>query len=131
MVLLTVLLDTHVFLWLTEEQESLSKRAREILDDQSAKLLLSAASLWEMSIKAGIGKLRSNPNTERLWKHALHELSISVLPVHTDHALGVLRLPPYHNDPFDRLLVSQCMVEKIPILSSDKLMRKYPIEVIW
>ena len=54
-----------------------------------------------------------------------------MLSVDADHALGVLRLPRYHNDPFDRLLVSQCIAEKIPILTSDKLLRKYPIDVIW
>jgi PIN domain nuclease of toxin-antitoxin system len=71
------------------------------------------------------------PDAETIVKKHLRQLGITVLPVQASHALRVMRLPFHHRDPFDRLLVAQCLEEGLPLLSSDKQLHKYEIEVIW
>lgn len=125
------LLDTHAFLWWVTDDPRLSEAAREFISDGQNELLFSAASGWEIAIKAHLGKVHLPENPERFLTDQLHRNDIEALSVRLGHALGVYGLPSHHRDPFDRLLVAQCAVERVPLLSADAVFERYPVEVIW
>jgi PIN domain nuclease of toxin-antitoxin system len=128
---LKVLLDTHAFLWWVRDDQRLSARAREILDDTGNELLFSVASGWEIAIKARLGKLRASEDLGAYLSTQLRDNAMRVLPIYLSHAVRVADLPIHHHDPFDRLLVAQAMVEELPLLSRDPIVSLYPVEVIW
>jgi PIN domain nuclease of toxin-antitoxin system len=125
------LLDTHVFVWWINDDPRLSTPAREVIASASVDLLFSSASAWEIAVKSALGKLEVRGDLVRFIPEQLERNQIRVLPVELDHALGVASLPHYHRDPFDRLLVSQCQLESIPLITGDELIRRYHVEVIW
>jgi len=125
------LLDTHAFLWWITDDDSLSNRAREIIRDGRNELFLSAASGWEIAIKAGIGRLDLQGEPEKLIPEQMLLNEIQGLPVQMSHALHVHALPEHHRDPFDRMLVAQCQLEEMPIITSDPQIAEYEIEVVW
>ncbi|MFZ5648401.1 MAG: type II toxin-antitoxin system VapC family toxin [Bacillota bacterium] len=125
------LLDTHTFLWWITDDSRLSSRVREIIGDGENKLFLSAASGWEMAIKAGIGKLELPGDLESFISEQLAVNAIESLPVQMIHALHVHALPDFHRDPFDRFLVAQARLENLPILTADPEIGRYPVETIW
>jgi PIN domain nuclease of toxin-antitoxin system len=126
-----LLLDTHAFVWMCTDPDSLGRRARAAILDRSNELVLSAASVWEMSIKVGLERLRLNaPLTELLAAQA-RENDLRLLDVRAEHALGVQTLPPHHRDPFDRLLISQCVIEGLELVSADRTLDAYEIRRIW
>ena len=126
-----VLLDTHVFLWWITDDPRLSARARSVIGDGGNRLFLSAASGWEMAIKAALGRLELPDHPERFIPQQLSLNAIEALPVTMGHALHVYSLPLHHRDPFDRLIIAQAQLEKLPILTSDAQIARYPVEVIW
>jgi PIN domain nuclease of toxin-antitoxin system len=126
-----VLLDTHVFLWWINDDPRLSGRAREVISDGGNDLLFSAASGWEIAIKAGFGKLKVSGDLGAYLTGQLSENSVQVLPVYLSHTLRVADLPHHHRDPFDRLLVAQALVEKLPLMSADPEISRYPVETVW
>ena len=126
-----VLLNTHVFLWWITDDPRLSPRAREIIADGRNRLFLSAASGWEIAIKAKLGRLQLPDEPEHFIPEQLELNAIEALPVQMVHALHVYRLPDHHRDPFDRLLVAQAPLEKLPILTADPQIARYPVKVIW
>lgn len=125
------LLDTHAFLWWITDDSRLSGRAREFISAGENELLFSAASGWEVAIKADLGKIELPEDPERFLTEQLHRNAVGVLPVNLGHAMGVYSLPDHHRDPFDRLLVAQCVSEGLPLLSRDTAFERYPVEVIW
>lgn len=125
------MVDTHAFMWWINEDARLSKDARGIFSNGKNELLFSAASGWEMAIKVGLGNLEITGELGPYLSAHLAENAIEVLPVSLRHAVAVADLPRHHRDPFDRLLVSQAMVEETPVLSADPLIARYSIEVIW
>ncbi len=125
------LLDTHTFLWFIMGSSKLSKKARELMEDASNARLLSIASLWEMAIKVSLGKLTLAEPFEVLIPQQLKLNGIELLNIKIEHMATVTVLPFYHRDPFDRLLIAQCMVERLPLLSADESMDNYPIKRIW
>ena len=127
-----VLLDTSVFLWCAAgELSRLSARAKRVVRDENNDLLLSAASLWEIALKVRAGKTRL-PEQAEFFYQQMAALGIrAVLPIDARHVFDLFRLPDIHRDPFDRLLVSQCRSEGIPLLSPVRMLRDYPVEVIW
>ena len=125
------LLDTHAFLWWITDDPRLSTRVREVIADGGKILYFSAASGWEIAIKAGLGRLRIPENLERFLTEELAQNAIQVLPVYLSHALRVYTLPPHHRDPFDRLLISQALLGKLPVLTADPQIAIYPVDVIW
>lgn len=125
------LLDTHAFLWWITDDSRLSGRAREFISAGENELLFSAASGWEVAIKADLGKIELPEDPERFLTEQLHRNAVGVLPVNLGHAMGVYSLPDHHRDPFDRLLVAQCVSERLPLLSRDTAFERYPVEVIW
>jgi len=124
------LLDTHTFLWAISGNQRLSRRAERIFVGPS-DLWLSVASVWEILIKAQIGKIPLPVPTGPYIVKKLADNQIEMLPVTLDHVLRVETLPMLHNDPFDRLLIAQSLEEGWPIVTSDPLFARYPVEVIW
>lgn len=125
-----ILLDTHCFLWMHSEPQRLSPRARRLLTDPGNELLLSAASAWEMAIKASLGKLRLPEPVADYVTSRMAEAGVQSLAVEHAHALRVATMPRHHGDPFDRLLAAQADVESLPILTSDRHFRDYGVRVL-
>ncbi|QQX92800.1 type II toxin-antitoxin system VapC family toxin (plasmid) [Gluconobacter sphaericus] len=120
-----LLLDTHLLLWAAGEPDRLSVRARSLMEDQDNALVFSAASLWEITIKAGLGRadFQIDPH---LLRRGLIENGYEELPVTGQHALAVGQLPDVHRDPFDRILVAQATVEGLLLVTHDLLVQAYP-----
>lgn len=128
-----LLLDTHAFLWAVTSPERLAPRARRAIENEVNEVHVSAASVWEIAIKARLGRLEE-PGIDDL-EHAIPEEierhAFQPLPVLVRHALRIASLLDVHRDPFDRLLVAQASVEDLVLVTSDAEMRKYPIETLW
>ncbi len=125
------LLDTHVFLWWIMDDESLTPYIRDFIADEGNDLFLSSASCWEIAIKAKIGRLKLRENPEKFIPDQMIANNISGLPIQLVHALHVYNLPDYHRDPFDRMLVAQARIEKISIITNDRLIADYDVKIIW
>ena len=126
-----VLIDTHTFLWWNTEDPQLSARAREIIADGRNEVLFSAASAWEIAIKAAKGKLALPELPVQYISSRMRLYRFQPLPVQISHAAHVYELPRHHDDPFDRLLIAQSQIESLPLLSKDEDIHKYDLEVIW
>ena len=124
-------LDTHVFLWWIASAARLSHRARRLIENGENELYLSTASVWEMSIKAGLGKLSFPEGRPNFIREQIEMNAVIPLPVSLDHAVYVQNLPSIHRDPFDRMIISQALTERMPIVSADEQIAKYDVEVIW
>ena len=120
-----LLLDTHLLLWAAGEPRRLSKRARTLIDNPNNELLFSAASLWEVAIKRGLGREDFKVDA-RLLRRGLLDNGYSELPIISDHVVATESLPPIHKDPFDRVLVAQATVEGVTLLTIDSLVAQYP-----
>jgi PIN domain nuclease of toxin-antitoxin system len=126
-----LLLDTHVFLWWDEASPRLSRRAHKLIADPENTLYLSVVSAWEMILKVGTGKLIF-PSAAAVYIPArLAHYRFEVLPLGLGHVLAAETLPTHHRDPFDRMLVAQAEVERLPILTHDPQIRKYNVETVW
>ena len=120
-----LLLDTHLLLWAAGEPKRLSKQARTLIDNPDNELLFSAASLWEVAIKRGLGREDFKVDA-RLLRRGLLDNGYSELPIISDHVVATESLPTIHKDPFDRILVAQATVEGITLLTIDSLVAHYP-----
>lgn len=120
-----LLLDTHLLLWAAAEPERLPPDAIDLLSDPHHELLFSAASLWEITIKSGLGRsdFQIDP---RLFRRALLDHDYLELPIDSSHAVAVANLPRLHKDPFDRILVAQAITEGITLLTADQQVAQYP-----
>jgi PIN domain nuclease of toxin-antitoxin system len=120
-----LLLDTHLLLWGAGSPGRLPANARKLLNDEDNELIFSAASLWEIVIKRGLGRddFQVDP---RLFRRGLLDNGYSELPIGSEHAIAVEALPHLHRDPFDRILVAQATVEGIVLLTTDPLVAQYP-----
>ncbi len=125
-----LLLDTHAFLWFIDDSSRLSTQAKDLLNSD-ADLLLSTASLWEIAIKASIGKLILAQPYNVLIPQQLALNSIEILPINLAHLALLSTLPFHHRDPFDRLLVAQAMVESLEVVSADASLDAYSITRLW
>lgn len=120
-----LLLDTNLLLWAASEPDRLSAEACALLNEPENELFFSAASLWEIAIKRGLGRNDFQVDT-RLLRRGLLDNGYSELPIGSEHAVEIDGLPPPHKDPFDRILVAQAMVEGITLLTCDSLVAQYP-----
>ena len=120
-----LLLDTHLLLWAAGEPKRLSKQARTLIDNPDNELLFSAASLWEVAIKRGVGREDFKVDA-RLLRRGLLDNGYSELPIISDHVVATESLPPIHKDPFDRVLVAQATVEGVTLLTIDSIVAHYP-----
>ncbi len=120
-----LLLDTHLLLWAAADAERLPAHARRLIGDMDNQLMFSAASLWEVAIKSGLGRKDFQADV-RVLRRGLLDNSYSELPIGSDHVVAVESLPPIHKDPFDRILVAQATVEGITLLTCDPVVARYP-----
>lgn len=125
------LLDTHTLLWIVEDNQKLSQKAKQIYLDKGNDLYLSAASIWEMAIKISLRKLSLEESLPKFIKHHVVRNSIQILNILPEHIYPLVNLPFHHRDPFDRIIASQCINEKIPLVSKDKNFDQYPLRRIW
>jgi PIN domain nuclease of toxin-antitoxin system len=119
-----VLLDTHLLLWALAAPAKLPAAARKQIE--TAEVFVSAASIWEISIKSALGKVEADPNEVLA---AVAPAGFSLLPINGEHAAKVRELPLLHKDPFDRILVAQALVEPMILLSNDEALRAYGVIV--
>ncbi len=127
---MNVLLDTHCWLWWFISPEKLSDRAKSIIQNNQNTILFSAVSSWEIAIKVGLQRLKLPEPPFQYVTKRLENQNMTSFAIQHIHALRVAELPHHHRDPFDRLLIAQAQVEKLPILTSDPQFQKYDIEVI-
>lgn len=120
-----LLLDTHLLLWAAGQPQRLPRQARILIDDPGNELLFSAASLWEVAIKRGLGR-KDFAVDARLLRRGLLDNGYRELPILSDHVVATESLPPIHKDPFDRVLVAQATVEGVTFLTLDSLVSQYP-----
>ncbi len=120
-----LLLDTHLLLWAAGQPDRLSADAHSLIEDIDNELLFSAASLWEVAIKRGLGREDFQADA-RLLRRGLLDNGYRELPIVSDHVVAIESLPPIHRDPFDRVLVAQATVEGITLLTLDPVVAQYP-----
>lgn len=120
-----LLLDTHLLLWAAGTPKRLSAAARKAIESPDNSLFFSAASVWEITIKRGLGRADFTVDA-RLLRRGLIDNGYSELPITGEHAIAVDTLPPIHKDPFDRLLVAQATVEGMILLTADASVAQYP-----
>jgi PIN domain nuclease of toxin-antitoxin system len=124
------LVDTHAFLWFMAGDARLSAAARRALEDEDRAWWLSAASVWELSVKSSLKRLvLPAPAADYIAEKV--RAGLRVLPVEWMHAAGVERLPFHHRDPFDRLLVAQAQIERLALVTHDPVFRRYGVPVVW
>ena len=122
-----LLLDTHAALWLLSGDERLGEDAKRQLTDDTNRVLLSAAVVWEVAVKRALGKVTVPDEYLTL----LLDAGVQPLAVNVAHAAAVEQLPPHHRDPFDRMLVSQARAEGATLVSHDEALRRYDVPLIW
>lgn len=125
------LLDTHCWLWLAAEPDRLSPSVLARLENPASARLISTAVVWEIAIKHQLGKLRLPASLEELVPGLLETQRAGVVPVELAHALQVSHLPLHHRDPFDRILVAQAQVERAVLVTTDRNLAPYDVEILW
>lgn len=125
------LVDTHCWLWALDSPEKLQPEAVELIKNKENIVMLSAVSALEIAIKYSTGKLQLPEPPEAFVASRMGRLTMTPLPVYLNHALRVSLLPYHHRDPFDRLLVAQSQVERLPLMTADAAIGAYDVEVIW
>jgi PIN domain nuclease of toxin-antitoxin system len=126
-----LLLDTHILIWYLEGSKQLSEAARLSIDNAENDVLISTASLWEISIKVSLGKLKRplNLSIKELTQH-LEKLGFLILQISPIHLDSLAQLPFHHKDPFDRLIIAQAIADTLPVLSDDSYFYQYPITLL-
>ena len=125
---MTILLDTHAFLWFIDGSSQLSTYARQLVEEPSNIRLVSVASLWEMAIKRSIGKLELTMSFPDMIEYQIYGNGMDLISPNASHFDRLVELPFHHRDPFDRLLVVHSLVEDIPILSRDPAFDMYEVQ---
>lgn len=124
-----LLLDTAVLIYAVESPARLNKRVATALENPENILELSSISLSEIAIKSALGKLRISADVTR---QAVEDLDVRILPYTADHVLHLFQLPLHHNDPFDRQIIAQALIEEIPVITPDEKFHLYKgLKVIW
>lgn len=126
-----LLLDTHAFIWLNNEPSRLSETVIQLCQSGTHEFYLSLASPWEMQIKQQLGKLTLGVSLDELIQRNIESNRIQLLPIEIKHISYLSRLPFHHNDPFDRMIIAQALVEQMTIISVDSAFSAYSVAVIW
>ena len=124
------LLDTHIFLWMLEDNKLLHNQAKQVILNSNNDLFFSMASYWEICIKISIGKLQLKRNWAHIFERELSTNSIQTLPIKKEHARQTITLPWHHRDPFDRLIIAQCKCEKMTCITADPIINQYDIHCL-
>ena len=126
----TYLIDTHVWLWMQTDPGRMRDETRQLAEDMANELLLSAASVWEIAIKYRIGKLPLPEPPTKYVPDRMRRSGTTPLAVEPVHALRTSELPDHHNDPFDRLLIAQAQTLGIPIMTADRQINAYDVDIV-
>lgn len=122
-----LLLDSHVFLWANAEPDRLSAAAVAALASPSHEAWLSHASVWELTIKLSVGRLRLGGSLSDL----IADSKVGLLPIGLGHIEATARLPHHHGDPFDRMLIAQAREEGMTLVTADPSIQRYPVAWLW
>ncbi len=125
-----ILLDTHALIWFINGDEKLTENARDLIKNIKTNCFVSIASIQEIAIKLSLGKLDLNGNFEDI-KKIMRDNKIDILPLSFEHINNLLTLEYHHRDPFDRIIISQAIVENFTIITKDDNFSNYDIKVIW
>lgn len=126
---MNLLLDTHVALWAITDSPKLPKKARELIESPRSTVWISAATVWEIAIKHGLGRGDMPVSGQRALRY-FQESGYRFLPVEPEHAAAVEDLSEHHADPFDRILVAQALVEPMRLMTHDPLVARYSDTII-
>ena len=118
---MSYLIDTHILLWWFENSSKITKQVKKIIENPDHQIFVSSVSVWEIVIKCSLKKLEAPDNLIEM----IHNHSFDELPVRFQHAKSLEKLPKHHNDPFDRLLIAQCLAENLTFISADSQIKKY------
>lgn len=127
---MSILIDTHVFLWAVGIEGRLSESAKRLLDDPDQAIFFSAASAWEIAIKWSKGRLTLPASPSEVINHVASVSGLSQLSISVKDACAVADLPLHHKDPFDRLLVAQARTNGLRLMTADPMMERYDVDVI-
>jgi PIN domain nuclease of toxin-antitoxin system len=125
------MVDSNVLIWALVEPERLTDRVRAILSASENQVLISEASIWELSNKIHAGRLTSVGDSIRTLLAEISALNMTLLPINLQHILRTETLPLHHRDPFDRIIIAQAIDRQIPLIASDAKIKLYDLEVIW
>ena len=125
------LLDTHVLLWIVEDNPQLSDKVKAIYLEEENEMILSIASVWEIAIKSSLNKLDIPGSLKEFVKKHIRGNNINILPIELSHLYQLEKLPFHHRDPFDRLIIAQGMMADIAVISKDKIFDAYLIKREW
>lgn len=126
----TYLLDTHVIIWLLEADTNLPAPLVQMIENGKNRVLVSIATLWEITIKSSLGKLELQKSLEEIFEH-LKKLDVEFLSIQENHLVTLRGLPFHHRDPFDRLIIAQSKADKITLMSKDAIFKNYDVDLIW
>lgn len=124
------LLDTQILIWLFIDPQKIPTKVMQILKNMDNDIFVSNASIWEIAIKTSIRKLILPFELKNIVKE-ISEMSIIILDITSEHLIKVADLPFHHKDPFDRLIISQALLENIPLISADINFKQYDVNLIW
>lgn len=125
-----ILVDTHVLLWALSDPARIESAAREALESRRNEVFFSAASIWEIAIKARLLRMQFGVDAEEVAQVA-QGIGFLELPIRANHAAGVARMPLHHKDPFDRILVSQSVAESLRLMTTDRVLAAYSKDLVW
>ncbi len=123
------LIDTHALIWFLSNSKQLSKKALEAIENEN--VVVSIASLWEISLKISLGKLKLAQPFAEVFPKQLEINSIEILPIAIEHLKLVSELEYFHRDPFDRLIIVQAISEGMTLISKDSVFQKYDVDLLW
>lgn len=124
------LIDTQILIWMIIDIQKIPDNINKIIKDSRNEIFVSSVSIWEIAIKKSIGKLTFPFELKKI-REVIKNMNINILDINTEHLINVAELPFHHKDPFDRLIISQAMIDKLPIISSDNNFPLYNIKIIW
>jgi PIN domain nuclease of toxin-antitoxin system len=123
---MNLLLDTQVLIWSLAGDRRLKSAARRAIEDDSNRVWVSAASVWEIEIKTALGKLQVPDDLLT----QMNAIKFDELPIRIEHTLNLRRLPALHRDPFDRILIAQAVCEGLTLITADPILVEYPVRII-
>ena len=128
---MSLLLDTHAFLWYALDDARLSSAARIAIDNEAGSVYISPASYWELAIKVSHRRYTLSMPFSGLWEKAIADEALEILPIEIRHADRLITLPHIHRDPFDRIIVAQALVDGFYLVSNELLFDQYKVPRIW
>ena len=126
---MNLLLDTHIVIWFITNDGKLSKKIKNIIEDSNNRCFISIVSYWELSIKYSLGRLDLNSTIEEIF-NIIEKSGFDILPITLNHIIQLSKLEHFHNDPFDRLIISQSIIENLHLVSKDNYFPAYNVQLI-